>query len=330
MASIVDRDWWGYVGRFSLVHLVAYALVGLVFVSLQDALPAADRVAIEFFEPYRPFDGLALLSQVARGAVLALVLIPFYDAFVRRDRGMAILFGVVWGLTIVASIEPMPGSIEGVIYTETSAMAHGVVLAATAVQSALFALAFLAWERRASGVAVRPEECEEDERPIAPESHSLPRYVARFALLYPLVYLVAGLAFMQLQNYESVLATREAFELYRPLDHPMVAAALPIQVFRGGLIALLVAPFYDGIVRHDRGWLRLFGLLWGFTFLGAPHALLGLATDLVSTGTVGQVLFGTAEVTAQMAIFAVLFWAWQRRAVDRRGYGDGRAAPETD
>lgn len=319
MTTVFDRSLWAYVGRFSLVHLLAYVLIGAAFVTLQDALPPADLVAIEFFEPYRPFDVAALLAQVARGGVLALVLAPFYDRFVNRDRGLPILFGVVWGLTVIASIDPIPGSIEGVIYTETTATAHLVVLAATAVQVGLFAFAFLDWERRVDDGEMSADDTEGSN---GEGQGNLPRYVGRFSVLYPLVYLVAGIAFMQLQDYETVLATREAFELYRPLDDPMVAAAVPIQVFRGGLMALLIAPFYDTFVRRERGWFLLFGLLWGLTFLGSPHAILGLASDLVSAGDVGEILFGTAEVTAQLGLFAVLFWLWERRARDRRGFGE--------
>lgn len=45
---------WGYVGRFSLVHLITYTAVGIAFLSFQGVLPAADRVALEFYESYRP------------------------------------------------------------------------------------------------------------------------------------------------------------------------------------------------------------------------------------------------------------------------------------
>ena len=325
MRSVLDGDRWAYVGRFSLVHLLAYAVVGVAFVTVQDALPAADLVAIEFFEPYRPFDAAALLSQVVRGALLAVVLAPFYDRFVRTDRGLPILFGVVWGLTVIGSIEPIPGSIEGVIYTETTVTAHLVVLAATAVQVAVFAVAFLEWERRVDAGTASADDAGWS---IGKARRNLPRYVGRFSVLYPLVYLVAGMAFMQLQDYETVLATREAFELYRPLDDPMVAAAIPIQVFRGGLMALLIAPFYDTFVHRKRGWFLLFGLLWGLTFLGSPHAILGLTSDLVSSGDVGEILFGTAEVTAQLGVFAVLFWRWERRARDRRGFGESHATTD--
>lgn len=153
----------------------------------------------------------------------------------------------------------------------------------------------------------------------------LTTYVARFTLLYVLVYLAAGIAFMVLQDYETVLASREAFELYRSLDHPLVQAAPLLQVVRGAVLALVCSPLYRTIFGRDRGWLLLFGLLWGFTFLGSPNAIYGLLVDL-SAGEVGDLLFGTAEVTVQIGLFSVLLWSWERRALARRGRAELRSS----
>lgn len=141
---------------------------------------------------------------------------------------------------------------------------------------------------------------------------SLLGYLGRFTLLYVLVYVAAGLLFMELQEYETVLAARGAYELYRPLDHPLVASAPLFQLVRGGLLAVVLLPFTESIFEHGRGWLLLFAVLWGGTFLGSPNTTLSLGIG-VATGGPGAIAFGTTEITVQMLVFAWLFWHWQRR-----------------
>lgn len=312
----------GYVGRFTLVHVFAYAVVGTTFLFLQSSLPQTDRVALTVFEPYRPLDLSVVLSQAARGAVIAIILAPFYDDIVGGKRRWVALFVILWGLTIVGSIEPMPGSIEGVIYTETTALAHLVVLAATAVQIGLLAWIFLWWETGINDreTTTRAETVGDGLAVARNPSRRLATYVGRFALLYALVYLIAGLTFFLLQDYESVFETGTGFELYRPLDHPFVQFAVVIQLVRGGLLALLVVPFHGTIFESKHGWIFLFGLLWGLTFLGAPNAIQGLVGDLVS-GAGTDLLFGTAEITVQMGLFSWVLWRWERRARARRSNG---------
>ena len=139
---------WRYLGHFILIHLLTYSIIAVVFLTIQNKLPAVNRVALEFYQPYRPLSFLVLLVQAVRGGVLALVLYPFYDRIVQAERGLLILFGALWGLVILCSIEPLPGSIEGLIYTETTLAEHIIVLGAGAVQVLLFACLFLRWERR--------------------------------------------------------------------------------------------------------------------------------------------------------------------------------------
>lgn len=81
---------------------------------------------------------IAVAVYVLTGQVLALVLYPFYDTIVRNDRGLPILFGALWGIALLGSVEPMPGSIEGVIYTEIPLLGHLVVLVAGAVEVFVF------------------------------------------------------------------------------------------------------------------------------------------------------------------------------------------------
>lgn len=83
-------------------------------------------------------------------------------------------------------------------------------------------------------------------------------YVFRFSSLHLLTYAVIGIVFMTLQDYEAAFAVQEQFEVFFPLDDPLIAAALPVQIIRGGLPALLLYPFALSVlcgVRGEGAWM---------------------------------------------------------------------------
>ncbi len=147
MPKTMNNKLLGWSGRFLLVHLVTWAVIANLFLLLQDTLPEFSRIALDFFRPYR-FGWRAILSEAIRGIVMAVVLYPFYDLIIKESRGGLILFGALWGLAVFGSIEPMPGSFEGIVYTKTTFAEHLMVLAAAAVQVLLFSTLFLRWEKR--------------------------------------------------------------------------------------------------------------------------------------------------------------------------------------
>lgn len=139
-------------------------------------------------------------------------------------------------------------------------------------------------------------------------------YVGRFSLIHVLTYVVAGLIFMKLQNYVDVFSTSEAFANFRPLDSPIVRAAALFQFLRGSFFALLLYPFYDTIISSKRGWLMLFGVLWGFTLIGSVSATPSSIEGLIYTKIpLAEHLIGIPEVTTQMLAFSWLFFKWERR-----------------
>ena len=151
MYKIANRRLLGYSGRFSLIHLITYSIVAALFLLVQDTLPLTHRVALEFYKPYRPFSSTVMLAEVIRGIILAFVLYPFYDRIMKGRHGRLALFGALWGLAIVGSLEPLPGSIEGLIYTKTTLVEHLLALSAGAVQVLLFSWLFICWEDRIAG-----------------------------------------------------------------------------------------------------------------------------------------------------------------------------------
>ncbi len=295
---------WEFVGRFTLLHVIAYTIIALIFLNIQHALPAAGRVALDFFEPY----SLSLnetLAQVIIGAVMALVLYPFYDMIVKGQRGWLILFAALWGVALLGSLEPKPGTIEGMIYTQTSFGEHLLVLAAGAVQVLLFVWLFLRWEKCSAGIR-------ESTGRVTTEGLNIWGYTGRFTLLHLLVYLIVGALFYEISGYEEALATMEIFELWRPMDNMiMVGAVFFGQILRGAILAMLLLPFYSTYMKKQRGWLLLFGLLFGLKVLATVISVPATSNELIQG--LHDSLTGLPEITAQTLIFASLFFIWERK-----------------
>lgn len=146
MENEANRNFFRFAGRFTLVYILTYFAAAAVFLIIQNALPLTGRAALDFFEPYRL--GLTEpVTQTLRGFFIALVLYPFYDLIVRGERGLLVLFAALWGVALLGSLEPKPGSIEGMIYTHTTILEHFLVLVVGAVQVMLLSWVFLRWEK---------------------------------------------------------------------------------------------------------------------------------------------------------------------------------------
>ncbi len=295
-----NKKFWGYLGRFSIVHLISYFIIAFFFLKFQNTLPAANREALEFFIPYGLPTFLTVFIEIVRALFLALLLYPFYNLFVKKDKGFVLLIAALWGLAILGSVEPMPGSIEGYIYTETTMIEHFSVLITGLIRTSIFAWLFLKWERR-----------EARKNPASKLTAFLKvknkkSYFSKFILLHVLTYAVIGILFYNLQNYKDAFATMEQFKLFRPLDHPLVAATIPIQILRGGILALFILPFYNTFIKKENGCLLLFAIIYGFT---AVTQLIPTFIENIAAGkSLAGLIVGPIEITVQMLIFSWLFF----------------------
>lgn len=318
----ISKHFLTYAGRFALVHVLVYAAIALLFLVFQNLLPSTNRVALEFFRPYS-IDPIILMGQAVRGLILAALLYPFYSVLVQQARGWLYLFGALWGLALFGAVEPIPGSIEGVIYTETTIVEHLLVLGAGAIQALIFCLLFLRWQHRAEDMA-RPTHA-------MPQPHRWRGFTLRFTLLHVVSYTLVGIIFMLLQDYAAAFESQPQFELFRPLDDPMVGAALPIQIVRGALLALFLYPFYAVFMRPRHGWLWIFSLIFGLTALGSAILIPEVVTLIAEGGAFAQfVEFGLPEVFVQMLIFSWLLFIWERRSLQKAEAQSATAGTATD
>ncbi len=347
MKQKVSNRFWSYAGRFSLVYVVTYTIIAIVFLNIQNALPSSGRVALDFFEPYS-LNIRGTMAQALIGVVIALVLYPFYDLIVKKERNWLILFAALWGVALLGSLEPKPGSIEGMLYTETTFAEHLLVLAAGAVQALLFCQLFLAWERRSAGAVGSGGSGGKVAGSAASSSavagsagssavagsagsaaaagaprhkkvagRELRRYAGRFTLLHVIIYLVAGIVFYQVSGYQEALATMEAFKLWRPLENMVMPFVILFgQVIRGGILALLLYPFYGTYMQKRHGWLLLLGLLFGLKVLviaiSVPATLAEFVQGLQNS------LTGLPEIIVQTLLFSLFFFLWERRRMKNK------------
>lgn len=308
MNKISEKNFWAYAGRFTLLYILFYFAVGSLFLLLQNTLPVESRLALDFFKPYN-LDLTEPLTQALRGFFIALVLYPFYDLIVKGKRGFAILLCALWGVALLGNLEPKPGSIEGMIYTHTTLIEHILVLAAGLIQFMLVSYLFLSWERKSIGFAEKVECRCSGLLTEAAAPKWLRGYTIRFTLFHVIIYLLVGSLFYEISGYEEALATMEAFALWRDLESiGMVAAVFFGQFLRGSILALLLYPFYDTYMSGKLGWLKLFGLLFGLKVIPAmfvvPESLMVMLQEAA---------VGLPEIIAQTLVFAVIFYAWERR-----------------
>lgn len=217
---------WAWTALGAVAFAATWAVVALPVDAVQRAMAPADRDPLAFFAVYAAPDLRMLAGQLARGALLALVLAPFRQRIAAHRRPSAVLFGVYFGLAALGSVEPLPGSLEGWFYTETTLLGHALTAAAAAVQALAVTWILRRALPRPAGRAA-PPGC---------DATGWGRHV-RFVALHAGTYLAMGVLFMIVQDYESAFATQEQFRWFRPLDDPWVAAAIPAQVPRGLLRA---------------------------------------------------------------------------------------------
>ena len=311
MKNISKPNVWCFVTRFSLLHLIAYLVVATVFVVFQSALPESSRMALDLYQPFRILGISTLFGQLLRGLAFGFVFYPFYSLIFERKGGRMLLFLSMWGIGLFGSVEPQPGSIEGILYTHISLSEHIFVLFAVGMQMGLFVWAIFNEESRIS-----KNRYLDGRELFFPNRQIFKGYIFRFVILHLFSYWIIGSLFYQFSGYKDALESMELFTLWRSLE--TLSAVFLIffgQIFRGLFLALLLYPFYQIYITKRRGWTLLYLLMIGLTILGSPLFL----TEFISfKGSFSEILqsiiIGIPEIFSQMLVFSLLFFYWQRKA----------------
>lgn len=304
------------VSWFALAHLAAYFMAGWVFLQITSWLPEESRRALDFFTFYQPVSGLAIFSQLVRGIIIGLVCVPLLRVMEESPRPWLLLTGLVWGVGIFGSVEPLPGSFEGMLYTTTTMAEHLMALLGSLVQVLLMAAILT----KAGTIRKRQRKTVQDSKKLQA------KFLKQFTLFHVATYFLVGMVFYQISGYEEALATMEMFELWRPLENLVMPVAIFLgQFIRGFVLAVLLLPFYQAFFQSSGGWKQLFITLWGMTFLAAVNIAPWVIQDVwLGNNPLSELLIGPPEVTVQMLLFSVLLYAWHRRTISLPGFTMGR------
>lgn len=152
MAQPERKEFWGFVGRFTLLHVVTYAVFGILFFNF---LHYTEHFASPQMAPLmRPTSSLwvksAILFQIGRGALLAAVFFPFRRFILESRYGWLKLWLTLFILTGIGAATSGPGSIEGLVYTRLPLKYHLLCLPEVFLQMLMFAWLFARFEAKAA------------------------------------------------------------------------------------------------------------------------------------------------------------------------------------
>ncbi len=148
----------GYIGRFTFLYVLVYTIVGMVCYQLfgyEEAL-----ATLEHFELFRPLEspamaGMVFAGAVIRGAILALLLYPFFPVILKKKHGWLLLFTVFFGLTTFGSLIFLHNLLDiealrqaGSVREALNDLRYGVP--EIFLQMLVFSWIFLRWERKRS------------------------------------------------------------------------------------------------------------------------------------------------------------------------------------
>jgi hypothetical protein len=136
--------------RFILVHVLIYIFIGVIFKSFQNYADLFINIeeCFNFKSSGSTIFRMASFWQIFRGAFFAFILYPFYNTIIKSDYAWLKLFLLIWGFSLIGSAAPIPGSIEGLIYTKINLIEHSAAFIKFTIEIFVFSWFFVKWENR--------------------------------------------------------------------------------------------------------------------------------------------------------------------------------------
>lgn len=109
-----------FISRFSVIHTLTYAVLGIVFMLLSDYFSyfEADELLSVVMKPVDSLSvRLAIPAQLIRGAILGSAVYPIRESIIRESFGWLKLAWLMFAFTAIGAVITGPGSIEGLLYT---------------------------------------------------------------------------------------------------------------------------------------------------------------------------------------------------------------------
>lgn len=149
----MDKKLRGYTRRFTLLHALTYWIVGMIFYQISGYEEAMNTM--EAFELFRPLDNglmviVVFLGQIIRGAILALLIYPFYSIYMNKQQGWLYIFLLLWGLTALGSLVFIPNLLQDITNISLTEFIESIKIGIPEItlQMLVFSWLFFKWEKR--------------------------------------------------------------------------------------------------------------------------------------------------------------------------------------
>ncbi|ADN02489.1 hypothetical protein [Spirochaeta thermophila] len=146
------------------------------------------------------------------------------------------------------------------------------------------------------------------------EEHTFRTFLWRVVSIHTIVYFIAGILALVFMNYKELFAGEMLSVFMRPVDSPWVAAGPALQVFRGILLACILYPFRKVFLEASYGWLTLWLLVLGLSFVSTIGPTVGSFEGFIYTKfPIPYHLLAIPEAVVYSFGFSYLLCAWYRR-----------------
>jgi len=106
--------------RVTAAHIITYFILGLIASTILDYKEIFSNPPLSYLmkPTTSPWVAAGPILQIFRGLVFSIALWFIKDSFLFQKYGWIKLWIVIVGLSILSTVGPTPGSIEGIIYTK--------------------------------------------------------------------------------------------------------------------------------------------------------------------------------------------------------------------
>ncbi len=148
-----ESSWKAFLGftlRVIIIHSLTYFLFGLIFSNVfRYGEVFKQEIIRDFMLPMDQHNVLlGPFMQPVRGLLFAIGLWPIRSLLIEKKHGWLILWGLLVTLGILSTPAAAPSSIEGVLYTKLPLWYHLMGLPEIALQTLVFSIWLLWWERQ--------------------------------------------------------------------------------------------------------------------------------------------------------------------------------------
>lgn len=133
--------------RITASHMISYFVMGLIALQFLGYERLFETPPLSFL--MKPIDSVWVAIgpslQVFRGLIIALALWYYKDVFLGKPYGWLKLWGLLVGLSLLSTVGPTPGSIDGFIYTKIPLCDQLIGYIEVIPQTFLFSIMLFYW-----------------------------------------------------------------------------------------------------------------------------------------------------------------------------------------